>query len=80
MKSIHYSTDALNALRKHRSKAAKIIAKIERYAETGAGEVKRLTGVQASRLRVGDFRVIFTESATEVSVLAIGPRGSVYDD
>ena len=79
MKTIRYSSDAAKTLRKHRAQAASIIAKIERYAETGAGDAKRLVGAPLSRLRVGEFRVIFTESEDEISVVAIGPRGSVYD-
>jgi mRNA interferase RelE/StbE len=31
------------------------------------------------RLRVGDYRVIFEETADEMIVTKIGPRGSVYD-
>jgi mRNA interferase RelE/StbE len=31
------------------------------------------------RLRVGDFRVLFQETETDVIVLNVGPRGSIYD-
>jgi mRNA-degrading endonuclease RelE of RelBE toxin-antitoxin system len=31
------------------------------------------------RLRVGDFRVIFRETAAELEILDIGPRGGIYD-
>jgi mRNA interferase RelE/StbE len=31
------------------------------------------------RLRVGDWRVIYTETLAIVSVIRIGPRGDVYD-
>jgi mRNA interferase RelE/StbE len=41
--------------------------------------VKSLAGSNAKRLRVGDFRVIFEEGATEIVVSRIGPRGGVYD-
>jgi mRNA-degrading endonuclease RelE of RelBE toxin-antitoxin system len=33
----------------------------------------------AKRLRVGDYRVLFEESAAEILVTKIGPRSSVYD-
>jgi mRNA interferase RelE/StbE len=79
VKTIRYANDALRALRKHRTQAAFITAKIERYAETGAGDVAKLVGQPASRLRAGDYRVIFQETATEISVLAIGARGEIYD-
>ena len=40
---------------------ARIVAGIERYAETGAGDVKRVQAQRGwHRLRVGDWRVFFT--------------------
>ena len=79
MKTVLYSNDALNALRKHRSDAKTIMAKIERYAATGAGKVTDLVGRSGKRLRVGDFRVLFEEDATTIRVSRIGPRGEIYD-
>ena len=38
----------------------RIVANIERLAETGAGDVKRLQHRRGLRLRVGDWRVFFT--------------------
>jgi mRNA interferase RelE/StbE len=55
-----------------------IEAKIERFARTGAGNVKRLTGRSGARLRVGDWRVIFVETATTVEVRAVGNRRDIY--
>ena len=55
------------------------MAKIERFAESGAGDVKSLAGSSARRLRVGDFRIIFEENASEIVVSRIGPRSNVYD-
>ena len=78
-KTVRYSADALNALVRHRNRAVQIMAKIERFAESGAGDIKPLAGSNAKRLRVGDFRVVFEESATEIVVSRIGPRGGVYD-
>ena len=54
---------------------------IDHYAETGNGDVKRLQGVDHEwRLRVGDWRVIFTldEGRLLVIVLRVLPRGSAY--
>jgi mRNA interferase RelE/StbE len=42
--------------------------------------VRQLRGSTAKRLRVGDFRVVFEETASEVVVTRIGPRGSIYED
>lgn len=56
------------------------MAKRERYAATGAGDVTLLVGSSgAKRLRIGEFRAIFEESATDIHVTRIAPRGSVYD-
>jgi mRNA interferase RelE/StbE len=79
MKAVRYSLNAARALEKHRSDAAFIKAKIERYAATGAGDVKRLVGMPHLRLRVGDYRVLFVEDDAFVFVTEIGPRGSIYE-
>jgi mRNA interferase RelE/StbE len=59
-----------------------LIAKIAAYAadpRPQANNVKRLKGSRVFRLRVGDFRVVFTEDADSVQVIDIGPRGSIYE-
>jgi mRNA interferase RelE/StbE len=78
MKTVAYTREALAGLRKHRSDAAAIMAKVTRYAETSVGDVKALTGRSGKRLRCGDYRVIFEETETEIRVLAVGPRGDIY--
>jgi mRNA interferase RelE/StbE len=57
---------------------AEIEAKIERFAKTGAGNVKRLTGRPGARLRVGDWRVIFVEATTTLEIRAVGNRRDIY--
>lgn len=79
MKQVVYTRPAASALRKHRSQAARIMEKIERHAETRAGDVKQLHGSTGLRLRVGGYRVIFEETETALTVTAIGPRGGIYD-
>jgi mRNA interferase RelE/StbE len=82
MKSVVILPAAAKALRKHRADAERIIAKIEAYAADPASQannVKMLSGTTARRLRVGDFRVVFEETETEIIVTRMGPRGSVYD-
>ena len=59
-----------------------IRTKITQYADdpsSQANNVKTLAGVDAKRLRVGDFRVIFTETADTITILDIGPRGGIYE-
>lgn len=49
-----------------RQTAMQILAAIQRLAETGAGRVRTLQGQDGEkRLRVGDFRVRFTEKSGE---------------
>ncbi|GAB4071739.1 type II toxin-antitoxin system RelE/ParE family toxin [Ancylobacter sonchi] len=82
MKQVAYTPTAAKALKRHANRAEAIRAKVKQYAADPASlaaNVKTLQGVEAKRLRVGDFRVIFTETATTVTVLEIGPRGGIYD-
>jgi mRNA interferase RelE/StbE len=46
----------------------------------GAGDVKSLSGREGARLRVGDWRVIFTEDPMTTIVVAVGHRGEIYED
>ena len=78
MKKVTYASTALSHLRKHRSEAATIMAKVERYAQTGAGNVRKLSGRPGMLLRCGDYRVIFEEDEVHIRVLAVGPRGEIY--
>jgi mRNA interferase RelE/StbE len=81
MKTILYTVAAARALRTHANRAKLIRSKIEhaRSPASQANNIKRLTGVDALRLRVGDFRVIFSETADAITVLDIGPRGDICD-
>lgn len=82
MKAVTYTIAAARALRLHANRASQIRAKVAQYATDPASlanNVTALKGVDAKRLRVGDFRVIFTETAETITVLDIGPRGGIYD-
>ncbi|MGL5114653.1 MAG: type II toxin-antitoxin system RelE family toxin [Beijerinckiaceae bacterium] len=80
MKTVRYTADALRDLRKLRGEAKAIMAKIDRYAETGAGDVKRLVGQDgAMRIRIGDVRAIFEQTAAEIVVTKVGDRKNVYE-
>ena len=57
----------------------RIDAKITVYATNGSGDVKRLKGSAGSRLRIGDWRVIFIEDAKSITVVAVGNRREIYD-
>ncbi|MGN7123257.1 type II toxin-antitoxin system RelE family toxin [Methylorubrum populi] len=79
MKTLLYTAAALKSLTKLSKPAqADILAKLERYATTGSGSTKALIGRPGVRLRVGDYRVVFTETADTISVFAIGDRRDIY--
>jgi mRNA interferase RelE/StbE len=82
VKAVRYLPAAAKALRKHRADAERLMAKIDSYADDPAplaNLVKRLQGSTALRLRVGDYRIIFEETADEIVVTKIAPRGSAYE-
>jgi mRNA interferase RelE/StbE len=54
-------------------------AKLSVYARTGQGDVKRLSGRPGTRLRVGDWRVIFYVEDDTIIVAAVGHRREIYD-
>ena len=63
----------------------RILAAVERLAESNEGDVRRLRGTteEVFRLRVGDWRVIFIylEDATDLTILfivRISSRGDAY--
>ena len=57
----------------------RIDARLTEFATTGRGDVKRLKGRRGSRLRVGDWRVIFYEDGGSIVVVAVGNRRDIYD-
>lgn len=84
MRPVAYSKSALKALRKMPANtAATIRAKIGQYAADPASlanNVKALKGeAGAYRLRVGDWRVIFTDEGEVIAIVRIAPRGSAYE-
>ncbi len=83
MRDITYSRDAVRTLARMPTNTARLIReKIELYAvdpSSLANNVKALRGEPGVlRLRVGDWRVLFTEDGVVVAVIRIAPRGNVY--
>jgi mRNA interferase RelE/StbE len=79
VKTITWTQDARRQFRKLPPDVRPDIeAKIERFAKTGAGSVKRLIGRPGARLRVGDWRVIFVETTATIEVRAVGNRRDIY--
>ena len=82
MKAVHYTADAARALKRHANMAARIMTVVQEYARgdgAHANQVIAPKGSSALRLRVGDFRVIFEETETSLTITAVGPRGNIYD-
>jgi mRNA interferase RelE/StbE len=83
MKAVRYTTEALRNLKQRGNMAVRIRRAMEEYAAdpaAHANNVTKLVGSSSSRMRVGDYRVIFVETEAELSVVRIGPRGGVYDE
>ena len=79
MKRIEFSRSAQRELDKLPAVVRqKIEAKLARYASTGAGDVKALVGMPGTRLRIGDYRVAFTESAHLIAVRTVQNRREAY--
>lgn len=58
--------------------AAAIMAKLETFARTGAGDVKKLQARDEYRLRHGDWRALF-EMRGDVVVIRVLHRREAYD-
>lgn len=60
----------------------RVVDVVERYAQTGGGDIQRLQGISPPewRLRVGDWRVRFAFATTShaIIVLRVAPRASAY--
>jgi len=54
-------------------------AKLLAFAQTGQGDVKRLKGRAGSRLRIGDWRIVFYTEDNTIVVVAVGHRREIYD-
>lgn len=79
---IHYSKQAENFLKKvQRKQRETIITKIHQYADDPQSlknMVKKLQNSPFSRLRVGDYRVVFDEDGNVMLIERIETRGNVY--
>ena len=85
MKTISYSKDAIKVLRRMPANMSSlIVSKIEQFAKVPASlgnNVKLLKGRPGElSLRVGEWRVIMTETGDVIAVIKIGPRGAIYEE
>jgi len=80
---VEWTPRALKDLRKLDPQTqARIVSAVDRYAETGIGDVVRLTDVHPPewRLRVGDWRVRFymDPARAVLVILRVLPRDKAY--
>ncbi len=84
MPEIAYSKVAIRALSRMPANTAKLIrGKIEQYAADPAAQANNIEALKGEpgvlRLRVGDWRVLFTEDGQVLAVIRIAPRGGAYE-
>lgn len=85
MWNVIYQPHALKTLRRMDAKTAeRIMDKVSELAKdprARSPNAMKLKGVDGYRLRVGDWRVIYTlqQEVLLVTVVKIAPRGSVYE-
>ncbi|MGE3144650.1 MAG: type II toxin-antitoxin system RelE/ParE family toxin [Pseudorhodoplanes sp.] len=80
MKPIVFTSAATRQwLKLDRTVRDRINARLERFATTGQGDVKKLKGRAGARLRIGDWRVIFFDEDGTIVVVAVGHRREIYD-
>ena len=76
--SIQYSKQAVKFLQKQTKQVQqRIISAINKLP---AGDVKRMQGSELYRLRVGDFRILFSRTGEVLFIERIGNRGEIYKD
>ncbi|MBL8222586.1 MAG: type II toxin-antitoxin system RelE/ParE family toxin [Bryobacterales bacterium] len=81
MKTIRFLPNVRSEIRALAQLEAKaILDAIHRYAEDGTGDVKHLQGRLQGlrRLRVGNYRILFDETANEVTIHRVVDRREAY--
>lgn len=81
MKKIIFSPSARSDVRRiDRETAVRILGALDRFARTGEGDIKKLRGdTEELRLRVGDYRVRFTEDQSgTLQIHAVLHRSEAY--
>jgi mRNA interferase RelE/StbE len=80
MKTVLFTATAAKQLSKLPPEVrGRVRAKLDRFVKFGTGDVKALKGRPGARLRVGDWRVIFVETADTIEIRFVGNRRDIYD-
>jgi len=63
--------------------ARTIVGKIEQYTAEPAAQANNVKALKGEpgvfRLRVGDWRVLFSEDGEVIAIIRIAPRGAAYE-
>jgi mRNA interferase RelE/StbE len=82
MLEITYSKQAVKSLRTMQPKTAqRILSAIEQLAADPAStelDIKALQGRDGYRLRVGDWRILYSQDGVILAIEKIAPRGKAY--
>jgi mRNA interferase RelE/StbE len=81
MKKVIFTVPARAEIRRiDRSAAMRILATLHRFAETGEGDIKKLQDDSGDlRLRIGDYRVRFTEEPQDTLLIhSVRHRSEAY--
>ena len=81
MREIEWTESALEDMAGlDKGTARRVKQAVERFAHTGAGNVKKLQGLDPPeyRLRVGDYRVRFYQESKTIQVLRVRNRREAY--
>ncbi len=78
---IYWSDEAWEELKRlPRDLQMRILKALRRLDSTSHGDLKRLKGIKAYRLRVGKYRVILEKHGDEIYVLHVLKREDAYGD
>ena len=81
MYNIEWKEHAVKNIENLESSIAKrILKKVEELAENPfSKDIKKLKGSNDFRLRVGDYRIIFSIEKNTIQILKVGHRKNIYD-
>lgn len=81
MYNIEWKEHALQNIKKlENSIARRIIKKVDELSENPfSKDIKKLKGSDDFRLRIGDYRIIFSIEKDTIQILKVGHRKNIYD-
>lgn len=81
-RELTYTTKAVKGLKKMPKKqAVKMREALKNIAadDLGSLDIKKLKGMDGFRLRIGQYRAVYTIDMVVMHVENIGPRGGIYE-